>query len=430
MLLTNPFYEPGANYSGALEGNTGVVGLDMSYYISGGLSLVARLIAAGWTVVATSASWAQQDRPEWYFSTGAPGAGTPVEMTPAQCTTLPIGPGWRYASIGSKQYYPYDPRYQTPTCPDGTGNMRWYPVGTTTFETAENLCDRISADEEFAASVVDAGVSGITGYYRFTFVSLAENIWGFDNINIGVGGGDRNTSLGYYELRSGTSERGVTLTAKVQNRRAGSTQWTYITVTASGGGTYYDQPIKPGLYVFAGCQFQFWIGPNGGGGVSSYLASIVEAPRWHATAGDCPLVVGSDNGALAPNNMAGALHWSGSMGTGHAGELRGTYYGAGVNAGYQKVALLCRGTIGRVTTTLGGQTLIQAPYVALPESPNSGPGPVIAGKLWNMVLTTGKAEPGTTMRHDGRLWQCIGRSALSADVGCDWWALAEGAEEE
>jgi len=436
-LLIDPFYIPDAKYSGT---STGVRTFEYgSSYVNAGVSLVSLLMAAGWSVVDSFPSVAIQRRPAYYFQTNI-GAGTPGEMSPVQCANT-MGASWRRASVGSLIYNSYDPYIHTPTCPAGTNVMRWFEAGETTLDTANNLADKITEGGVFSVSV--SGIIGdpsAGGSYEFTLIPNVP-AFEFDEIPIGIGSPVGSTSLrGYYTLRS-PSLNDIYLECKVETRITNNSGGFFaydgvgtpklcLTITSSAGGSYY-MPLMPGSYYFCGCNYQFAIWPQAGQVASrnantSMFVSLIEAPDgWHGAGGNCPFVVGANNGDLNiyADHFRTQLHWSQSLACGHSGVMDDTQYLKGTCDGYQTVAMLVRGTKGRPTVSLAGQPLVQAPYIVLPANPTAGPEAEIAGKLWDIVTTSGNAEIGASMMHDGRRWECFSTTRPTGDVGCDMWML-------
>ena len=438
-MLIDPAYNPAPKYSGT---STGIQALSnsASAYVTSGLALKNALLSAGWTVVGSGQSYTTQVRYAFIIPVTS-GIGFPREMTSAECTSGTGALSFR-AYAGGLTYIAYDPFELIPTCAGGTNDIRWYPMGLTSEDTADNLAAKISGDGTYSASVTGVvGDPSAGGGFEFTFISLAP-AFEFDELPIDVGVPTGTPTLrGYYTLRS-PSPGGSYLEVKVETRRVNNSGGffafdgvgsirTCLTVTASGGGSYY-MPLMPGSYRFAANYHQFliWPGPTAvasRNANTSILASLIEAPAEHLTAGNCPLVIGSNNGDLGinPDHLRNSLHWSQSLACGHSSTMDDTQWRKGDNDGYKKVAMLVRGTKGAATTGLNGQALVQAPYVALPSNPTSGPGPIVAGRLWDIVTTSGKASLGTSMMHDGRRWECFSTSAASSDVGCDMWILKE-----
>lgn len=434
-MLTDPFYIPGAKYS---ESCTGV--RDFAYgasYVASGLALVSLLLDAGWSIVDSQPGVAIHTRPAWYFQVND-ASGPAGEMPPAICLNG-IGPGLRRFGVAGVTLHSYDPGETTPNCPGGTGNIRWFEAGGTTIETAGSLVSKIN---EFNIWV--AGLSAIIGdpaaggSYEFTFISLSP---GFENdeASITFGAGHTTTRGGYYTLRS-PPLNGIFLECKIETRVTNNSGGFFIydgvgtiklclTITSSVGGSFY-MPLMPGDYKFCGSNHQFAIWPREGvtpsrNQHSSLLASLIEPPEEHATGGACPLVIGSNNGDLVTtfDQLRTKMHWPQSLASGQNGVMDDTVYGKGFADGYRLVTMLARGTKNTRTVGLNGQPLVQAPYVAAPANPTSGPEAEIVGKLWDTVITSGSAAIGERMRYDSRTWECFSRSTPVNDVGCDMWAL-------
>jgi len=434
-LLTDPFYIPGAEYSGT---STGIQSLAYgSSYVAAGLALVGLLQDAGWTIVDSAPSSGKATRPAFYFQTVS-GTGTPVDMTPAQCTSL-AGAPWRRASAGGVTYNSYDPGQYTPVCPGGTNGIGWFAADTTTLGTATSLADKITESPVWDCAVTATiGDPSAGGSYEFTFTSEAP-AFEFDELLLLDGTGVM--LRGYYTLRSPTLD-GAYLECKIETRRVNNsgsffsydglgTPRLCITITASGGGTYY-MPFMPGSYNFCGNNHQFAIWPKVGQTIgrnfnTALFVSLIEAPTAHATGGSCPVVIGSNNGDLNiyPDHLRTQLHWSQSLASGQAAVMDDTAYRKGTCDGYQTVPVLVRGTKTRQTTSLSGQPLIQAPYIALPANPTSGPEAEIVGKLWDIVTTSGNAGLGAMMLNDGKRWTCFSTTTPAGDVGCDMWILTD-----
>jgi hypothetical protein len=432
-LLTDPFYKPDVKYSST---STGIRDLEYgTSYVAAGLALVGLLQDAGWEIVDSGPSSGTALRAAFYLQTVS-GLGTPVDMTAAQCTSL-AGAPWRRASAGGVTYNSYDPGQLTPVCPGGTNGIVWFEAGTTSLATATSLAEKISLSLLWSAAVTATiGDPSAGGSYQFTFTSRAP-AFEFDEYSILDGNG--TMKRGFYTLRSPLLD-GSYLECKIETRVTNNsggffiydgigTVKLFLTITASGGGSY-TMPFMPGSYHFCGNHHQFVIWPKVGQVVwrnanTSIFASLIEAPAEHLTAGNCPLVIGSNNGDLGtnPDHLRNLLHWSQSLASGHASTMDDTQYRKGNCDGYLKVAMIVRGTKGRPTTSLAGQPLVQAAYVALPANPTSGPGPQVVGKLWDIVLTSGNAALGKSMMHDGKKWTCFSTTAAASDVGCDMWIL-------
>lgn len=428
-LLTDPFLDPAPKYS-ATELPLREITIT-SDYVDGGLAIVDLLQDAGWTIVDSEPSTVVQWRPAFYFSTSI-GAGTPVEMTAAQCTSEWALP-WRTAVIGVTHYNFYDPYVFTPTCVGGTGNVVWVAAGITTWLSAQALATAMSTSSYCTVSVADVG----GGRYEFTCVSKAA-AFEYDDISIQIGGTMDPMLAGYHVLRS-PSVDGVYLEIKVQtdyvsglglsfSYGGGGTIRVVLTVSASGGGTF-QMPFFPGEYIAMASEPQVLIMPVAGAVVtrasySTLLASLVQAPDGHSSAGTCPVVIGSDNGQQTGNTdpIRQVLHWGAALACGHNGAMTATRKGWGP-MGYQIIPLLVRGTTDRATVSLAGQPLIQAPYIAVPANPTTGPEAVIVGKLWDMVITSGTAAVGAKMVYDSKRWTCIGTRVLTGDIGADLWIL-------
>lgn len=434
-LLIDPFYAPGAAYS---ETSTGVRELIAGVsYVAGAIQLVGLLQDAGWSTVDASPSVANQNRSAFYFQVNS-GSGTPAEMTAAQCTSHQ-GPNWRRFSLAGVIYHSYDPYLLTPTCAGGTGGIVWFEAGSTTSGTAQNLAIKITEMSPWDCSYT--GDSG--GYSLFTLTSKAS-AFEYDELAIGIGGGDRVSVRGYYTLRSPVLD-GQYLEVKIETRLVGhlGAFITYdsvgavricLTVTSSQGGSYY-QPLMPGRYYAVANNWQVVIWPSSGtpnkNASSSLMAAMIRSPESRPPSGNAVVVVGSDNGditvPLGYDQLRKASRWAGSVATSHGGPLAQTFFRSGVNTGYQKLAMLVRGTKGRATTSASGQPMIQAPYILLPSSPNSGgTEAAICGKLWDIVMTSGGATVGARMIHDEKIWMCFSTDTPIGDVVCDMWIL-EGA---
>ncbi len=408
-------------------------------YVRGALDLVELFQAAGWNTVDSGVSTAVQVRSAFYLQVASdpgPGSPPPVDMTPAQCASS-AGRLYRQATVGGVILSSYNPYlFNAGTC---GGGSHWFEAGDTALLTASSLAGKITSGLVFSVLVTGTiGDLSAGGLIEFTLTSLAtafEN----DEVVIGVGGGDPVSTRGFYTLRSPTID-GTFLECKIETRRVNNSGgiFTYdgigsvricLTITASGGGEYY-QPLMPGLYNFCGSHHQFAIWPRFGAtpsrnANSSILASLVKAPDEHLIGGNCPLVIGSNNGDLNINygQLNNQLHWPMSLACGQQSTMDDTGFrkGDGGPDGYRTVTMLVRGTKGRPTVSLAGQPLVQAPYVALPPNPNAGQEAQIVGKLWDMVITSGNATVGATMIHDGKKWTCISSTAPTGDVGCDLW---------
>jgi hypothetical protein len=432
-LLTDPFYIAAPLYSGS---STGVSQFTYgSSYVAAGLAIKGQLESAGWTVVDSAPSVAVQARPGYYFSNGDI-SGTPVEMTPAQCTTT-RGPGWARASAAGLIFNSYNPGALIPTCAGGTGGIAWYPYDTTTEGTAGNLVDKLNEMPYWVVS----GSTIAGGDYQFTFLSTAP-AFEFDEVPIFMAGGDETMRRGYYTLRSPALD-GVYLEIKIETRTLGHLGGFIVldglgaislllTVTSSGGGTPFQTPFYPGTYNICANNHQLLIWPVAGMVATtrsnySVFVSLIEPPEEHPVAGVGAMAISNDTGDLntRPDHFRQTLRWDHALGCGYNGQLFATAYRVGHNDGYQKMAMLVRGTKGRPTLSLGGQPLIESPYVMLPANPRTGPGPMIAGKLWDIVMTTGNAPVGKTMMYDGRKWTCFSTSVPVGDVLNDMWVLTD-----
>jgi hypothetical protein len=434
-LLTDPFYKSGPRYS---ESSTGIRQFTYgSSYVAAGLAIKGVLQSAGWTVVDSAPSRAVQTRYAFYFGT-APGTGTPREMTPEECNNT-RGPEWNRATAAGNTYNAYDPGAFIPTCPAGTGRIKWYPHGTTTGETAGNLMDKMNELGYWIGAV--SGViedSGGPVSYELTFNSTAP-AFEFDEIPIGAGSGDETMRRGYYTLRSPELD-GAWLEIKIETRLVGNiggfiydslgAMRICLAVTSSGGGREFYMPFFPGTYNICANNHQVVIWPIAGAASSriensSLLVSHIPPPEEHPADGIRGMVIGSDSGDFiaTTDQLRQTLRWHESLASGYDGQLFATAYRAGNCDGYQKLAMLVRGTKNRPTASLAGQPLIEAPYVMLPSNPIAGPGPMIAGKLWDMVMTTGNAPVGKSMMYDGKQWTCFSTSVPVGDVLNDMWIL-------
>lgn len=433
-MLIDPFYKSDVKYSDTSTG-VGRFTYAEGQYVAAGLSIKAILIRAGWTTVAAATSMAVQDRSAFYFSEGDI-SGSPVEMTPAQCTTT-RGPNWARAGVAGLTFNSYNPGTAIPTCPGGTNGIVWYPYDENTLQTAINLADKISELGIWAVGVEVVGDPGAGGMYRFTFLSTAP-AFEADQIPIFVGGGDRTSLRGYYVMRSPEIE-GEYLEIKIETRIVGhlgafivydglGMTTLCLTVTASGGGAPFEMPFYPGEFHFCANNHQVLIWPVpevAATKLSNYtlLVSQFLGEPGHAVFGACAFAVASDIGDIMGefDQLRTRMHWESSVGSGINGKLEANVWRGGSNEGYSKMSMLMRGTINRPTVSLAGQPLIEGAYLLAPSSPTAGPGPVILGKLWDILLTTGNAPVGKTMMYDGKRWMCFSTSTPVADVKNDMW---------
>jgi hypothetical protein len=432
-LLINPFYNPAVKYS---ESSTGIRRLVYGpSYTNAGLAIKQVLEDAGWAVVDLRPSEAVQRRPGYYFSAGLT-TGEPVPMTPAQCKST-RGPEWARASAADALFNSYDPNASIPICPEGTAGIVWYPFEATQTGTAANLTDFLNL-----LGIWDVTMGAVDGGdFAFTFISSSP-AFEADEVPIIVGAGPGTTLKGYYTLRSPEID-GEYLEIKIQTRMVsglggflsydglGRAQ-ICLGVTSSGGGNEFYMPINPGTYNVCANEHQFLLWPEPGAEVtrtdnSSLLVSHIQPMEEHLTAGIKTMVIGSYNGDLngRGDQLRETLHWNESLGSGYSGQLFSSGFRAGDCDGYQKIAMLVRGTRGYPTVSIAGQPLIEAPYVLLPSTPLPGPPPMIAGKLWDIVMTTGNAKLGSTMMYDGNTWTCFSRSVPVGDVLNDMWILGQ-----
>ncbi len=430
-MLTDPFYSAAPKYSGSAQPIEPLtVGTS---YVTAGLQVVGFLQAAGWTIVDSSPSFAQQKRPMFFMAT-ALGIGTPVAMSVEQCKTW-AGPSWYRGGAAGFTYNAYDPGAVMPICPAGTGLMQWYPAGPTPLETGEHWAEKLAELIYWNVSASDGG----DGHIYFNFNSKAD-AFEYDEVPINIGSGDGTMQGGYYTLRSpslGSDWVEIKVQTLPVNVFGAQFDYTFgfirvvLTVTASGGGTF-KTPLFPGTYNFQASGRQVLIWPIEGSTLAlnqnaSLLVSLIEPETGHTTAGNCPLVVASDNGAMTGNTdqIRKNLHWNVALACGFNGEMEDTGFRKGTRYdGYQICSMMVRGTMGRPTVSLNGQPLVEAPYLLIPPDPTVNGEPVIVGKVWDCVITSGMSARGARMRHDGRSWQCFGRSTFARDIGVDMWILA------
>lgn len=445
-MLINPFVETEPAYS---ANPTGVIRIDEKIGTDAvSLLLYIKLIleAAGWTEIDREPSKAKGETIRAMMPTAAPAVPPRVlEELPDPCTQL-LFPQWIQASIGDKAFTSYNPFvYMAPL--NDCADRVWYPAGLTPEDTAENLAQKMTDVTpylvQYIGNVVDPGMPFLNEHMQFTLEAKEPATFENDWMPLSIGG-SRFSSQGFIKLKSPNTPSGRYMTAKLSTMALTSlgvdedavqgALTPLITIGGSGGEGTFAQPMYPsGEYWMQASNYQFviWNERTGREG-SMLLASMPRMDASHMTGADAIVAVGSESIAWfgftqSFQELVDRLYWTTSVASGYGNTLHEVGYRTQDSSKqWRSPAMMLSALRGTDLRTLSETPFVQAAYILLSPNPNIAEVDRIAGRLWDMILTTtansGSTGQGTVM-HDEQTWRRLSASASASDLSASLFVL-------
>jgi hypothetical protein len=451
-LLIDPFIAEGPAYSKKSTGvrfideETGFGVVDLLGVFKGSLE------GAGWVEVDSKPSEATGEHIVLQIRSAAvPDPQPPLVKLPDPCSSS-VNPQEVLISIGGAAYLSYNPYiYEEP--PNECGDRIYYAMGETTLETYENLLAKIGEaglyNATFEGEYTDPSLPFMQTRYRMKLTSITpayEN----DEVPISINGSG-NSLGGYYLMRSPPNSEGRTLTVKLQTAylNFGAIDYTGTLgikrpiLTVAGGNPDEGAIVFPvynsGEYFVHAATNQFVIWTKRTGRTGSMLllsmplvdhapnknpiiAVTSESLSWYGLSNDFQRLI---------RNM----HWHESYGSGFDNILTdvGWRSQSPSTVGERSPTLLFRGLrAGVALQTIRNAPLAQAAYLLMSGEPK-GQGPDrIAGRLWDMLITSDvvEADLDGRMMYDNQSWRRLSVPINTGDLAGTLWILEQPRNDE